>query len=104
MLITVLDVSRGVSPPDLLRNGLGKQAQLPFALLYLEIRSHELRGPLLDFHVQLISSNAHGVFCTLASRAYYGDGYGAQNECGEETLRLLCDADGKERRNKEIAN
>src|SRR5580704_12967883 len=104
MLITVLNVPRGVGPPDLLRNGLGQQSQLPFALLNFEIRAHELRGSRLHLHVELISSNAHRVLCTLASRTYHCDGYGAQNECGEEALGLLCDADGEERRNKEIAN
>src|ERR1700722_6036777 len=104
MLITVLSVARGVRPPDLLRNGLRQQTRLPLALLDFEIRAHKLRGPLLHLQIELISSIAHRAFCTFASRTYHGDGYGAKNEGGEEALRLLCDADGEEGRNKEIAN
>jgi hypothetical protein len=89
MLITVLDSSIGVCTPYLLRNSLGKDSELAFALLDFEIRPFEFGCPLTNSCFQLITGDSRSVLSPLARGTDDRDRKGAQDESGEKGSEFL---------------
>src|ERR1700739_4959535 len=104
MLIAILDAPGRVRPPDLLRNGLGEEAQLAFALLDFQIRTLQVGCALLDLGLKLIARSPNGDLRTLTRRTHDGDCNRTKNKSRQKALRPLRYRDRIQRRDKEVRN